>query len=213
MSKIQAMMANRDAVVAFIGEFNAENDKPCPSKVIAEKFVELDIKKLLPLLKEDGVLASEKGRYGGYMTLDFANVRAANKAETKTTKTTTKKAKADGETVKVAAKRTTKKKTEIVVPVDGPSDVAGNPVSAAVSSEEAQAGLAAVREIVKNYKKKPEPVIEADDSEEDDADDVKPLSFDEVGPSTDDLEEIDTEYQSLLNDMNDIATRNSFSEI
>jgi hypothetical protein len=42
---------------------------------------------------------------------------------------------------------------------------------------------------------------------------VKPLSFDEVGPSTDDLEEIDTEYQSLLNDMNDIATRNSFSEI
>jgi len=211
MSKIQAMMANRDAVVAFIGEFNAENDKPCPSKGIVEKFAELDIKKLLPLLKEDGVLASEKGRYGGYMTLDFANVRAANKAETKATKTTTKKAKADGETVKVAAKRTTKKKTETVIPA-GPTDVVGNPVSETVPSEEAQAGLAAVREIVKNYKKKPEPVVEADDSE-DDVDDVKPLSFDEVGPSTDDLEEIDTEYQSLLNDMNDIATRNSFSEI
>ena len=195
MSKIQAMMANRDAVVAFIGEFNAENDKPCPSKVIVEKFAELDIKKLLPLLKEDGVLASEKGRYGGYMTLDFANVRAANKAETKATKTTTKKAKADGETV---------------IPA-GPADVAGNPVSETVPSEEAQAGLAAVREIVKNYKKKPEPVVEADETEEED--DVKPLSFDEVGLSTDDLEEIDTEYQSLLNDMNDIATRNSFSEI
>lgn len=211
MSKIESLMANRDAVVAFIGEFNNENGKPCPSKVITEKFVTIDIKKLLPLLKEDGVLASEKGRYGGYMTLDFANVHAANKAEKKATKPTkAKAAKSEDGEIKVAAKRTTKKKVEKVVPA-GPTDVAGNSTDVeAVSAEEAQAGLAAVREIVKNYKKKPEPVVEADD--ETDEDDVKPLSFDDVGPSSDDLEEIDEEYQTLLNDMNDIVSYNTFSE-
>lgn len=210
MSKIESLMANRDAVVAFIGEFNNENGKPCPSKVITEKFVTIDIKKLLPLLKEDGVLASEKGRYGGYMTLDFANVHAANKADKKATKPTkAKAAKSEDGEIKVAAKRTTKKKVEKVVPA-GPTDVAGNTDVEAVSAEEAQAGLAAVREIVKNYKKKPEPVVEADD--ETDEDDVKPLSFDDVGPSADDLEEIDEEYNALLNDMNDIVSRNAFSE-
>ena len=194
MSKIQAMMGNRDAVVAFIGEFNAQNDKPCPSKVIAEKFVDLDIKKLLPLLKEDGAIASEKGRYGGYMTLDFANVRAANKTEKKVTKTTTK------------VTKTAKKSSKVVEVNAALEHITGEPVS----KEESAKLLGEVRDIIKNYKK-PAPVVEADETEEED--DVKPLSFeDATGPSDDDLNEMDDEYTALMNDMNDIVGANSFSE-
>ena len=194
MSKIQAMMGNRDAVVAFIGEFNAQNDKPCPSKVIAEKFVDIDIKKLLPLLKEDGAIASEKGRYGGYMTLDFANVRAANKTEKKVTKTTTK------------VTKTAKKSSKVVEVNAALEHITGEPVS----KEESAKLLGEVRDIIKNYKK-PAPVVEADETEEED--DVKPLSFeDATGPSDDDLNEMDDEYTALMNDMNDIVGANSFSE-
>jgi hypothetical protein len=208
MSKINALLSNRDAVVAFIGEYNAEHNVPCPSKVIAEKFVTVDIKKLLPLLKEDGAVASEKGRYGGYMTVDFANVRAANKAEKKTTPRA-KKAK-DGEAAVVAKKpskpRATKSKTETVIP-EG-ADLAGNVGTEKVSTEESQSHLEAVREIVKNYKKKP---VETEIDEEEE--DVKPLSF---GPTEDEInqieEESDEEYDMLINDMNDIVSRNAFSE-
>ena len=208
MSKINALLANRDAVVAFIGEYNAEHNVPCPSKVIAEKFVTVDIKKLLPLLKEDGAIASEKGRYGGYMTVDFANVRAANKAEKKTTPRA-KKVK-DPEAAVVAKKpskpRATKSKTETVIP-EG-ADLAGNMGGETVSTEEAQSHLEAVREIVKNYKKKP---VETEIDEEEE--DVKPLSF---GPSEEEIaqieEESDEEYDMLINDMNDIVSRNAFSE-
>ena len=196
MSKIQAMMANRDAVVAFIGEFNAQNDKPCPSKVIVEKFVELDIKKLLPLLKEDGAIASEKGRYGGYMTLDFANVRAANKAESKAAKKTTTK-----------TTKTSKKSSKVVEVNAALEHITGEPVS----KEESAKLLGEVRDIIKNYKKPaPAPVVEDEETEEDD---VKPLSFeDAIGPSDSDLEEIDDEYTSLMNDMNDIVGANTFAE-
>jgi hypothetical protein len=209
MSKINALLANRDAVVAFIGGYNAEHNVPCPSKVIAENFVAVDIKKLLPLLKEDGAIASEKGRYGGYMTVDFANVRAANKAEKKTTPRA-KKVK-DPEAAIVVAKKAIKSakskvKTETVIP-DG-ADLAGNVGGETVSTEEAQSHLEAVREIVKNYKKKP---VETEIEEEEE--DVKPLSF---GPSEDEIaqieEESDEEYDMLINDMNDIVSRNAFSE-
>jgi len=195
MSKIQAMMGNRDAVVAFIGEFNAQNDKPCPSKVIAEKFVDIDIKKLLPLLKEDGAIASEKGRYGGYMTLDFANVRAANKAESKATKKTTTK-----------VTKTAKKSSKTVEVNAALAHITGEPVS----SEESNKLLGEVRDIIKNYKK-PAPVVEVEEEEE--ADDVKPLSFeDATGPSDADLEDIDDEYTALMSDMNDIVGANTFAE-
>ena len=196
MSKINALLANREAVVAFIGEYNTENNVPCPSKVIAEKFTAVDVKKLLPLLKEDGAIASEKGRYGGYMTLDFANVRAANKAE--------KKAAPKAKKVTKSAK--SKVKTETVIPG---ADLAGNVGGEKVSAEEAQSHLEAVREIVKNYKKKP---VETEIDEEED-EDVKPLSF---GPTDDEIaqieEESDEEYDALISDMNEIVSRNAFSE-
>jgi len=168
----------------------------------------VDIKKLLPLLKEDGAIASEKGRYGGYMTVDFANVRAANKAEKKTTPRA-KKVK-DPEAAVVAKKpskpRATKSKTETVIP-EG-ADLAGNVGGETVPAEEAQSHLEAVREIVKNYKKKP---VETEIEEEEE--DVKPLSF---GPSEEEInqieEESDEEYDMLINDMNDIVSRNAFSE-
>jgi hypothetical protein len=197
MSKIQAMMANRDAVVAFIGEFNAQNDKPCPSKVIAEKFVDIDTKKLLPLLKEDGAIASEKGRYGGYMTLDFANVRAANKAESKAVKKTTTK-----------TTKTSKKSSKVVEVNAALEHITGEPVS----KEESNKLLGEVRDIIKNYKK-PAPVAKVEIEEDEEEDDVKPLSFeDATGPSADDLEDIDDEYTSLMNDMNDIVGANTFAE-
>ena len=209
MSKINALLANREAVVAFIGGYNAEHNVPCPSKVIAEKFVTVDIKKLLPLLKEDGAIASEKGRYGGYMTVDFANVRAANKAEKKAAPRA-KKVK-DPEAAIVVAKKAIKSakskvKTETVIP-EG-ADLAGNVGVEAVPAEEAQSHLEAVREIVKNYKKKP---VETEIEEEEE--DVQPLSF---GPTDDEIaqieEENDEEYDMLINDMNDIVARNAFSE-
>lgn len=209
MSKINALLANREAVVAFIGGYNAEHNVPCPSKVIAENFVAVDIKKLLPLLKEDGAIASEKGRYGGYMTVDFANVRAANKAEKKAAPRA-KKVK-DPEAAIVVAKKAIKSakskvKTETVIP-EG-ADLAGNVGGETVPTEEAQSHLEAVREIVKNYKKKP---VETEIEEEEE--DVKPLSF---GPSEEEInqieEENDEEYDMLINDMNDIVSRNAFSE-
>jgi hypothetical protein len=223
-SIIETLLSNSPAITSFVHTYNVANNAPCATKLVEDAFPNLDVKKILNLMKENGDVVGTRGRNGGLLSKDFNEIYGDIKAEKKAEKVAqvkAAKAATKVETVKPSKQTAVTAKTFIPVGDATKTDVCGNPLASDATPVCATAAVGFVneiREIISKHKKTvaapvAAPAVETVTDDDSEDMDVEPLSFDDAaGPSDDDLNEIDDEYSALMNDMNDIVGSNKFSE-
>jgi len=91
MTNILSLLGNKDAIVAFVSNYVKNNNRPCPTEAIYEKFGE--IKDTITLMKMQGDVVGLRGRNGGLVAgneydayMKASNDRKADKVVEKTGK-------------------------------------------------------------------------------------------------------------------------------